>query len=72
MPELPDIVVYIHALESRIVAQPIQQIRLANPFLLRTTEPSISEVEGHVVRELRRIGKRIAIGAEGDIWLCCI
>jgi formamidopyrimidine-DNA glycosylase len=69
MPELPDIVVYIHALESRIVAQPIQQIRLANPFLLRTTEPSISEVEGHVVRELRRIGKRIVIGAEGDLWL---
>jgi len=69
MPELPDIVAYIHALESRIVAQPIQQIRLANPFLLRTTEPSISEVEGHVVRELRRIGKRIVIGAEGDLWL---
>jgi formamidopyrimidine-DNA glycosylase len=69
MPELPDIVAYIHALESRIVAQPIQQIRLANPFLLRTVDPSISEVEGHVVRELRRIGKRIAIGAEGDLWL---
>jgi len=69
MPELPDIVAYIHALESRIVAQPIQQIRLANPFLLRTTEPSISEVEGHVVRELRRIGKRIVIGVEGDLWL---
>jgi formamidopyrimidine-DNA glycosylase len=69
MPELPDIVAYIHALESRIVAQPVQQIRLANPFLLRTVDPSISEVEGHVVRELRRIGKRIAIGAEGDLWL---
>src|SRR5271165_6791242 len=69
MPELPDIVAYIHALESRIVAQPIQQIRVANPFLLRTAEPSISEVEGHLVRELRRIGKRIAIGAEGDLWL---
>src|SRR5271165_2285919 len=69
MPELPDIVAYIHALESRIIAQPIQQIRLANPFLLRTVDPSISEVEGHVVRELRRIGKRIAIGVEGDLWL---
>src|SRR5271166_6103216 len=69
MPELPDIVAYIHALESRIVAQPIQQIRLVSPFLLRTAEPSISEVEGHVVRELRRIGKRIAIGVEGDLWL---
>ncbi len=69
MPELPDIVAYIHALESRIVAQPIQQIRLANPFLLRTAEPSITEVKGRAVRELRRIGKRIAIGVEGDLWL---
>ena len=69
MPELPDIVAYVHALESRIVAQPIQQIRLVSPFLLRTAEPSITEVEGHVVRELRRIGKRIAIGMEGDLWL---
>ena len=69
MPELPDIVAYIHALESRIVAQPIQQVRLANPFLLRTAEPSITEVKGRAVRELRRIGKRIAIGVEGDLWL---
>ena len=57
MPELPDIVAYIRALESRIVAQPIQQIRLASPFLLRTAEPSITEVAGHTVRELRPIGK---------------
>ena len=69
MPELPDIVAYIHALESRIVGQPIQRVRLASPFLLRTAEPSITEVEGHAVRELRRIGKRIAIGVEGDLWL---
>ena len=69
MPELPDIVAYVHALESRIVAQPIQQIRLANPFLLRTAEPSITEVEGRAVCELRRIGKRIVIGVEGDLWL---
>jgi formamidopyrimidine-DNA glycosylase len=69
MPELPDIVAYIHALESRIVAQPIQQIRLASPFLLRTAEPSIKDVEGRTVRELRRIGKRIAIRVEGDLWL---
>jgi len=69
MPELPDIVAYIHALESRIVAQAIQQIRLASPFLLRTAEPSITEVEGRAVCELRRIGKRIVIGVEGDLWL---
>src|SRR5512146_2124182 len=69
MPELPDIVAYLDALEERIVGQPIEQIRLASPFLLRTVEPKIAEVEGRTVRELRRIGKRIAIGVEGDLWL---
>ena len=69
MPELPDIVTYIHALEPRIVGHPIQKIRLASPFLLRTAEPPLTEVEGRTVRELRRIGKRIAIGVDGDIWL---
>jgi len=69
MPELPDIEAYIHALEPRIMAQPIQQVRLASPFLLRTTEPSLTNLEGRIVRELRRIGKRIAIGVEGDLWL---
>jgi formamidopyrimidine-DNA glycosylase len=69
MPELPDITAYIHALESRIVGQPIQQIRLASLFLLRTAEPPITEVEGRTVCELRRIGKRIVIGVDGDLWL---
>src|SRR3954463_15182005 len=69
MPELPDILAYTHALESRIVGQPIEHIRLASPFLLRTVDPPLSEVEGKTVRELRRIGKRIAIGVEGDLWL---
>jgi formamidopyrimidine-DNA glycosylase len=69
MPELPDIAAYITALESRIVAQPITQVRLASPFLLRTAQPPIASVEGRNVRELRRIGKRIAIGVEGDLWL---
>jgi formamidopyrimidine-DNA glycosylase len=69
MPELPDIAAYISALESRIVAQPIQQIRLASPFLLRTVQPPLTDVEGRIVRELRRIGKRIAIGVEGNLWL---
>lgn len=69
MPELPDIAAYISALESRILAQPIQQIRLVSPFLLRTAKPSVADVEGRTVRELRRIGKRIAIGVEGDLWL---
>src|SRR3954467_2298309 len=69
MPELPDIVAYIHALESRVVGQKLEHIRLATPFLLRTAEPPIEEVEGRAVRELRRIGKRIAMGVEGDLWL---
>jgi len=69
MPELPDIAAYISALEARIVAQPIERVRLASPFLLRTTQPPVRNVEGRVVRELRRIGKRIAIGVEGELWL---
>ena len=69
MPELPDIAAYISALETRILAQPIERVRLASVFLLRTAEPSLTDVEGRTVRELRRIGKRIAIGVEGDLWL---
>jgi formamidopyrimidine-DNA glycosylase len=69
MPELPDIAAYITALEPRIVAQPLNRVRLASPFLLRTAQPPITSVEGRVVRELRRIGKRIAIGVEGNLWL---
>jgi formamidopyrimidine-DNA glycosylase len=69
MPELPDIAAYISALESRIVGQPLVRVRLASAFLLRTVQPPITEVEGRTVRELRRIGKRIAIGVDGDLWL---
>ncbi len=69
MPELPDIVAYISALEKRILAQPIERVRLASPFLLRTVEPPVASVEGRIVRKLRRVGKRIAIGVEGDLWL---
>ena len=69
MPELPDIVAYLSALETRIVAQPLERVRLGSPFLLRTAQPPLSEAEGRIVRELRRIGKRIAMGVEGDLWL---
>src|SRR6185312_13276133 len=69
MPELPDIAAYISALEPRIVGQPLEQVRLASPFLLRTVQPPVAAVEGKMVRELRRIGKRIVIGFEGDLWL---
>lgn len=69
MPELPDMAAYVTALEARIVAQPVERIRLASAFLLRTVQPPLNSVEGCIVRELRRIGKRIAIGVEGDFWL---
>lgn len=69
MPELPDIAAYISALEPRIVGQPLVRVRLASAFLLRTAQPPLASVEGRVVRELRRIGKRIAIGVDGDLWL---
>jgi formamidopyrimidine-DNA glycosylase len=69
MPELPDIAAYISALEPRIVGQPLERVRLASMFLLRTAEPPLASAEGRVVRELRRIGKRIAIGFDGELWL---
>jgi formamidopyrimidine-DNA glycosylase len=69
MPELPDIAAYISALEPRIVGQPLVRVRLASAFLLRTAQPPLASVEAHIVRELRRIGKRIAIGVDGDLWL---
>jgi formamidopyrimidine-DNA glycosylase len=69
MPELPDIAAYIAALEPRIVGEPLERVRLSGVSLLRTASPPITAAEGRAVRELRRIGKRIAIGLEGDIWL---
>jgi formamidopyrimidine-DNA glycosylase len=69
MPELPDIVAYVEALDSRILGQPLERARLASPFLLRTIQPTVADVEGRTVREIRRIGKRIAIGVDGDLWL---
>lgn len=69
MPELPDISAYIAALEARIVGRTLERIRLASPFLLRTADPPLSAAEGRTVREIRRVGKRIAIGVEPDLWL---
>ncbi|HTW57419.1 MAG TPA: DNA-formamidopyrimidine glycosylase family protein [Terriglobales bacterium] len=71
MPELPDISAYIGALESRILGQVLERARVASPFLLRTAQPPLASAEGRKVREVRRIGKRIAIGVEGegDLWL---
>ncbi len=69
MPELPDVAAYIAALEPRIVGKTLRRIRLSGISLLRTATPPISTAEGRTVREIRRIGKRIAIGVEGNIWL---
>ena len=69
MPELPDIVVYLEALEPRILGRRLERVRLASPFLLRTAAPPIQDVEGKTVRTLRRLGKRIVIGLENDHWL---
>jgi formamidopyrimidine-DNA glycosylase len=69
MPELPDITAYLSALEPRIVGQPLTQVRIASPFLLRTVQPRIEDVEGNTVRSLHRIGKRIAIEFDNGLWL---
>jgi formamidopyrimidine-DNA glycosylase len=69
VPELPDIVVYLEALEKRILQQRLDQVRIASPFLLRTVVPPISNAEGKPVVQLRRLGKRICIGVEGGVWL---
>jgi formamidopyrimidine-DNA glycosylase len=69
MPELPDISAYITALEPRIIGQPLEHIRLQSAFLLRTAQPPLADTEGRTVRELRRIGKRIAFGLDDDLWL---
>jgi formamidopyrimidine-DNA glycosylase len=69
MPELPDIAVYIEALERRILGATLEHVRLASPFLLRTVNPSLQEVEGRTVHEFRRIGKRIAMRLDQDYWL---
>jgi len=69
MPELPDIAAYITALEPRVVGQPIERVRLGNPFVLRTVRPEIASVEGHTISELRRIGKRIAFGFDNGLWI---
>jgi len=69
MPELPDIAAYIGALEPRVIGQPLEKVRLASAFLLRTVDPPLASVEGRSVRGLQRVGKRIAIGLDHDLWL---
>lgn len=69
MPELPDVAAYITALQERIIGRRLERAVIANPFVLRTAQPPVASIEGRTVRELRRIGKRIAIGLDGDLWV---
>jgi formamidopyrimidine-DNA glycosylase len=69
MPELPEILLYLHALEPRIVGQPLERVRIVSPSLLKTVDPSPAEVEGRRVVGLERIGKRVVLGLEGDLFL---
>ena len=69
MPELPDISAYIAAIEPRVLGKTLERVRIATPFLLRTVQPPVAAAEGKTVRAVRRIGKRIAIGVDGEIWL---
>ena len=69
MPELPDITIYIEALETRILGQTLEAVRVVSPFLLRTAAPPLADASGKKVLQLRRLGKRICIGLEEDLWL---
>ncbi len=69
MPELPDITVYIEALEARVLGHTLERALIAGPSLLRTADPPISDIEGHHVTALRRVGKRIAFGFDNDLWM---
>src|SRR6202167_4492270 len=69
MPELPDVTVYLEALEPRILNHTLERVQIAGPSLLRTADPAPQSAEGHAVTALRRIGKRIAIGFDNGVWL---
>ncbi len=69
MPELPDVAIYLEALEQRILGQTLETLRLANPFVLRTVEPSPADLRGKKVTSLRRLGKRIVLGFEDELFL---
>jgi formamidopyrimidine-DNA glycosylase len=69
MPELPDITAYLEALDARVTGARLERVRLASPFVLRSFDPPISAAHGRAVTGLRRLGKRIVIGLEGDLFL---
>ena len=69
MPELPDVVAYLTALEPRVLGRPLVRLRLSNPFVLRSVDPPVAAVEGRKVVGLRRLGKRIVLALEGDVFV---
>jgi formamidopyrimidine-DNA glycosylase len=69
MPELPDITVYVEAIQRRILGETLDSVRIRSPFLLRTFDPPLDSVKGKIVREVRRLGKRIALGLDDELWL---
>lgn len=69
MPELPDVAAYVHALRKRVAGERLERVRIAAPFVLRTVDPPLAEAHGKHVREVRRVGKRIAIGLENELWI---
>lgn len=69
MPELPDITAYLEALEARTLGEPFTAVRIVNPFVLRSVDPPVDQLVGRRVTSLRRMGKRIVVGTEGDLFL---
>jgi formamidopyrimidine-DNA glycosylase len=69
MPELPDITIYVEALDRRIIGERLEGVRIQSPLLLRTFDPPLESVDGKIVREVRRLGKRIVLGLDDDLWL---
>ena len=69
MPELPDITIYVEALERRVIGERLERVRIQSPLLLRTFDPDLGTVNGKQVQEVRRLGKRIVLGLDDDLWL---
>jgi len=69
MPELPDVALYLDALAPRVVGQPLERLRIASPFLLRTADPPVADLVGRTIRDLRRLGKRIVLALEDDYFI---
>ena len=69
MPELPDVTVYVECIAAKVTGRPIDRVRISNPFVVRSVDPPLYEIEGKTVREVRRIGKRIAIGLDDELWI---